>query len=304
MISLGLILFSSLFVLGIIARVKSLTSGRKGPGILQPLYDMYRLLRKGIVYSETSSWIFQVAPALNLATVFIAAMLIPFGESSGLISFTGDYIYFAYILALGKVFIMLAALDTGSPFEGMGTAREGLFSLLVEPAFFLLIGSFGLLTGHTSFHAILEHIHFDNQVSVLMGGLAAYILFQIAMVETSRLPVDDPKTHLELTMVHEVMVLDHSGPDLAFIQYSVALKMAIFAGLIANFIIPPSLPIVLQGLLFLGIQTGFGVLVGLAESFRPRKRMRLNIDFIFSLTSLAILLFFSALVLTEKFINN
>lgn len=300
MISFLLILAASLFFMGVIARIKSIAQGRKGPGIFQPLRDMRRLLRKGAVFSETTSWIFQFAPSLSFAALVTAALTVPFADHPGLLSFRGDFVFFAYMLALGKFFMIMAAMDTGSPFEGMGAAREGLYSLLVEPAFFILIGSFGLLTGNTSFFDIFSKFHFNNEVSYLMGGMAAYVLFQIAMIENSRLPVDDPKTHLELTMVHEVMILDTSGPDLAMMQMGVAFKFAVYGALIANFILPPALPIWLEAILFLLVQFLFSVMVGLAESFRARKRMRLNVEFIFTLTSLSILLFFTALVLTQK----
>ena len=140
-LSLLLIIITSLFFTGIIIRTKSIFSGRKGPGIIQPMKDIFRSLRKGSVYSETSSIIFQLAPTIYFATILMAILFIPFGNQKGILSFNGDFVFFAYVLALGKFFMIIAALDTGSSFEGMGASREALYSMLVEPAFFILMGS-------------------------------------------------------------------------------------------------------------------------------------------------------------------
>src|ERR1700693_1935381 len=169
-----LIVASSLFFSGIIIRTKSIFSGRKGPGIFQPLKDIWRLFRKGAVYSNTSSFIFQIAPSIYFASVLMAIFLIPFGNKPGIISFNGDFIFFAYVLALGKFFLIISALDTGSSFEGMGASREALYSLLVEPAFFILMGSFALLTGNTSLHEIFGSLHFGSYISYGVGVLAAF----------------------------------------------------------------------------------------------------------------------------------
>ena len=154
MLSLVLIILAAAFFTGIVIRTKSIVSGRKGPGVFQPLMDVLRLFRKGAVYSETTSFVFRIAPTIYFASVFVAMLVVPFGRSKGLISFNGDFIFFAYVLALGKFFNIIGALDTGSSFEGMGASREALYSMFAEPAFFLVMGSLGLLTGYTSFHEI------------------------------------------------------------------------------------------------------------------------------------------------------
>ncbi|HZJ36167.1 MAG TPA: NADH-quinone oxidoreductase subunit H, partial [Gillisia sp.] len=235
MISLVLILLTSLFFMGIVIRTKSIASGRKGPGLFQPMKDVIRLWKKGSVYSNTTSFIFQIAPSIYFASIIMAIMVIPFGEYKGIISFDGDFVFFAYVLALGKFFSIIGALDTGSSFEGMGASREALYSMLAEPAFFILMGSFALYTGHTSFHEIFVSLHFGSYISYGLGALATFVLVMIAMIENSRMPVDDPKTHLELTMVHEVMILDNSGFDLGLILYGTNLKFAMYGALIANF---------------------------------------------------------------------
>jgi len=301
MVSFLLILTASFFFMGLIIRTKSLASGRKGPGILQPMKDIVRLWRKGAVTSTTTSFIFQIAPTIYFASVLMAIFMIPHGTMPGFISFDGDFVMFAYILALGKFLMIISALDTGSSFEGMGAARESLFSMLVEPAFFIIMGSFALFTGHTSFFDIFSTLNFGNNISYLIGILATFVLVMIAMIENSRMPVDDPKTHLELTMVHEVMILDNSGFDLGLIFFTTNLKFAMYGALIANLFVG-SVPMPASIILFFGIQFLFAVIVGIIESFMARFRMSHNPQFIFILTSVSLLIFFGVLLVLGKFI--
>lgn len=302
MLSLLLIVSASLFFTGIIIRTKSILSGRKGPGIFQPMKDIWRLFRKGAVFSETSSIIFQIAPSIYFASVLMAVLLVPFGNMPGIISFKGDIIFFAYILALGKFFNIISALDTGSSFSGMGASREALYSLLVEPAFFILMGSSALLTGHTSFHEIFSSLHFGSYISYAVGTLAAFVLIIIALVENSRMPVDDPKTHLELTMVHEVMILDNSGFDLGLIHYTTNLKFAMYGALIANFFLTPGYELYYSIPIFIGVQILFAMVVGFVESFMARFRMNHNPQFIIMLTSISLLIFLGVLLILGKFV--
>ena len=301
MLSIILILFSSIFFTGIILRTKSLTSGRKGPGIMQPVKDVIRLFKKGSVYSETTSIIFWIAPAIYFSSVLMACLVIPFGSYKGIVSFDGDFIFFAYILALGKFFSIISAMDTGSSFEGMGASREALFSMFAEPAFFILIGSFALLTGNTSFYNIFLTLHLGSSITYTLGGLAAFVIVLIAMIENSRMPVDDPKTHLELTMIHEVMVLDNSGFDLGLILTAGYLKFAMYGAIIADFFIG-SLSVSLALPLFLLIQALFAVTVGLIESFMARFRMNHNPQFILALSSVSFLIFLGVLLVLDKFV--
>lgn len=291
MISFILIIISSIFFSGIIARIKSKAQGRKGPVILQPMYDVLRLLRKGSVYSTTTGPIFRIAPTVYFATVVMAIAVIPFGDRGGLISFDCDFVFFAYVLAFGKFFNIIASLDTGSSFEGMGASREALFSMLVEPAFFLLIGSLGLISGSTSFADIFGAFHLGSSSSYAFALIAAFVLLMICMIENSRMPVDDPKTHLELTMVHEVMILDNSGFDLGLISMATHLKFAMYSALIANLFIG-SLPIFPAIVAFFAIEVICAVCVGITESFMARYRMSHNAQFILALTSLSLLIFF------------
>ena len=299
-VSLILIFAISLVFSGIIIRTKSTLSGRKGAGILQPLKDVWRLFRKGAVYSETSSFIFRIAPSIYFSTVLMAAFLIPFDSYPGILSFRGDFVFFAYVLALGKFFMIIGAMDTGSSFEGMGASREALYSMLAEPAFFVLMGSFALLTGYTSFFEIFSNLHFGSYISYALGTLATFVLVIVAMIENSRMPIDDPKTHLELTMVHEVMILDNSGFDLGLILYTTHLKFAIYGALIANFLVPSGLALHYSIIVFMVIQILFAISVGIIESFMARFRMTHNPQFIFTLSSISILIFLGVLLMLGR----
>lgn len=300
MLSLILIIIAGAFFSGVIIRVKSIASGRKGPGVFQPIKDVTRLFKKGVVYSETTSFVFQIAPTIYFSSVVMAMLVVPFGQSKGIISFNGDFIFFAYVLALGKFFSIIAAMDTGSSFEGMGASREALFSMFAEPAFFILMGSLALLTGHTSFQEIFAALHIGSYISYALAILGTFVLMMISMVENSRMPIDDPKTHLELTMVHEVMILDNSGFDLGLILTAGYLKFAIYGALVVNLFIG-MFPYHYSIPMFFVIQFVLASGVGLIESFMARFRMSHNAQFIFVLTSVSLLIFFGALLILGKF---
>ena len=304
MIQIGLILLAALFFPGMILRTKSIASGRKGPGILQPLKDIAVLFRKGSVISTTTSWIFQAAPVIGLAAVLTSLLVIPFANFKAVLPFEADFVLFAYLMAVGKFFMIIGALDTGSSFEGMGANREALFSMLVEPAFFILMGTFAMLTGFTSFSEIFSSFHMGgNPYAFIYGLISFYLLVQIAMIENSRMPVDDPKTHLELTMIHEVMILDYSGFDKAMIHLTTYLKFAVYGSLICSSLVPAGWNPAIQVALFFAVQLIFAVIIGLAESFRGRNKMFRNSQFILTLSAIALLAFVVVLILTKKLIN-
>ena len=283
-----------LFV-GVLNRTKALWAGRKGAPLLQPFYDFLRLLRKGRVVSPTTTAVFAMAPSASLAAVLLACSMVPMISGRALFSFPGDFVAFACLLGLGKFLMVLAALDTGSSFEGMGAAREATFSVLVEPAFFLVLGALSAVRGVPSFSAILPSGPASGGLVQVALALCLFSFFILLLAEGCRVPVDDPNTHLELTMIHEVMVLDHSGPDLALIQYGAALKMVAVGALMAAMVLPAGLPAgwslaALAGFLFL-----LAVLVGCVESMSARYRMDHVGAFIFlmaanALVVLAILL--------------
>jgi formate hydrogenlyase subunit 4 len=296
-----LIVIAAFFFPGIILRSKSIASGRMGPGVFQPLKDLTVLLHKGSVFSHATGMIFRIAPSLTLISIICAMMLLPFAEQKALFAFEGDFILFAYLLALGKFFTVIAALDTGSSFEGMGASREALFLLLAEPVFFILLATFAMFTGYTSFSVIFNHFFVTGNDYVLIYSIIGIYLFvQIAMIENSRLPVDDPKTHLELTMIHEVMILDYSGFDKALIHIGTYLKFAMFGSLIYNIIVPAGWNVILQTGLFLAVQTLFAIVIGLTESFRARNKMNKNPKFILTLSAVALVAFMVILILTDK----
>lgn len=292
--------FCALLIPGVISITKAKLSGRKGPGLLQPIYDIVRLLRKGSVYSTTTSYIFQYAPTVNFAAALVALAFIPLDDIPGMLHFQGDFVFFAYLLGLGKFLLILNAMDTGSGFEGMGANREALYSMLAEPAFFIVMGSLALLSGHSSFVDIFGQFQETTQYSILLGFLGAYILGQVAMVENSRLPVDDPRTHLELTMVHEVMVLDNSGYDFGIIMATNGLKFGIYAGLLSNLMVPDWFPIGLRIGFALIVSLLFGVMVGLLESFRARNKMARNPQFILTLSAVSLLFFFTIMIIANR----
>lgn len=301
MLSFVLILIAAFFFTGVISRTKSILSGRKGPGIFQPIKDVIRLFKKGVVYSKTTSFIFQIAPTIYFSSVIMAMLVVPFGQSKGIISFNGDFIFFAYVLALGKFFSIIAAMDTGSSFEGMGASREALYSMFAEPAFFILLGSMALLTGHTSFQEIFAAMHLGSSITYALAVLSAFVLGMITMIENSRMPIDDPKTHLELTMIHEVMILDNSGFDLGLILTAGLLKFPVYGALIVNLFIG-MFPYEYAIPMFFAIQMLVAVIIGTIESFMARFRMSHNAQFIFALTSVSLLIFFGVLMILGKFV--
>jgi formate hydrogenlyase subunit 4 len=303
MIILFLSLITAIFFPGIIVRIKSISSGRKGPGIFQPWKNVLLLLRKGSVFSNTTSYIFQVAPVIYLSSIICATLLIPFPGMPSFIGFEGDFVLFAYLLGLGKFLFIISAMDTGSSFEGMGANREALYSMMVEPAFFIIMATLAMITGHISMHEIFSGFYISNHYSFVICLIAVYLLVQITMIENSRMPVDDPKTHLELTMIHEVIILDHSGFDLALIHVATALKFAMYGSLIALCLIPIQLPVMYRIGLFFIIQILFAAITGCMESFRARNKLMKNPQFIITLSSVALLSFVLCVILANQMIK-
>ena len=262
-------------LLGIINRTKALFAGRVGPPLLQPYYDLLRLFRKGSVFSTTTTWIFRAGPVVGLVTAMLAVLMIPLSNSTAPISFTGDLILMVYLLGLSRFFTASAALDTGSPFEGMGAAREVTFACLAEPAFFLGLLVLAKLTGSLQLATMLGDSlapHWGTESASLVLVLLSW--FVVLLVENCRIPFDDPNTHLELTMIHEVMVLDHSGPAFGMILYGAALKLFLFGTLIVRLAIPGSTGFVLLDWLVLGVGLlTVAVGIGVVESIMARLRL-------------------------------
>ena len=272
----SMVLLLPILLTGVVNRTKARWGGRRGPGLLQSGWDLLRLLRKQPVYSAVATPRFRAGAYVVLLASVLAALIAPMLGAFAPLQFEHDFIVFAYTVGLARLFLMLSALDVGSSFEGMGAAREASFSAFAEPALFLLIGSLAIATGHTSFAGLVGALHATTYFPVLVVPAVA-VLFILLQAEASRVPVDDPLTHLELTMVHEVMVLDHSGPELAAMQFAGALKMTVYAGLIAallNPFEPLAQPVAAAGMSLL-LMAAVAVAVGCVESLTARLRMRL-----------------------------
>lgn len=290
-IHVALVLGMSPLLRGVIVKTKARFAGRVGAPLLQPYYDLAKLFRKGSVFSGTTTWVFRLGPIACLSTSILAALLIPFGTDDTPVSFRGDLIVFAYLFGLSRFWMCSAALDTGSPFEGMGAAREATFACLAEPALF-----FGLLvTAWLSKSLELTQMlgaslarHWLAEDASIWGSDAAALLlvlvswFIVLLAENCRVPFDDPNTHLELTMIHEVIVLDHGGPALGMILCGAAIKLFLYAALITRLILPfeigpaswPTIAIdALNWVVFVVAMLAVAVAVGIVESTMARLRM-------------------------------
>lgn len=262
-------------MLGVIAKTKARFAGRVGPPLLQPYWDLLKLFQKGSVFSTTTTWIFWAGPVIGVVTAVLGLLLIPLAGGAVPVSFTGDVVLLAYLFGLSRFFTTSAALDTGSPFEGMGAAREVTFACLAEPALFLGFLVLAKLSGSLR---LAEMLGSSVAGSWTTAGASLALVFLswsiVLLVENCRVPFDDPNTHLELTMIHEVMVLDHSGPAFGLILYAAALKLFAFSALIVRLAVPlttgqPWLdwPAFLAGILFVAVG------IGVVESTMARLKL-------------------------------
>ncbi len=266
------VLLLSPLIPGLINKVKAVMAGRQGPPVLQLYHDLAKLSRKQAVFSRTTTWIFLAGPVGAVAVGLVAAMLVPFGHGHAPLSFQGDVILFAYLFGLARFLTVLSALDTGSSFEGMGAAREVTFAALAEPALFLGFAALAKSTGSLSLSTMLAHtgplFKFSGPLVLVLAGWAI-----VYMAENSRIPVDDPNTHLELTMIHEVMVLDHSGRPFALVLYGASVKLLVLGALLVGPVLPRNGN---PWFNWLSFYLGLGILavaVGIAESVMARFRM-------------------------------
>jgi len=270
-----LLLLAPPLVLGIINKTKAFFAGRKGPPVLQAYYDIAKLLRKSTVYSTTTTWIFRASPIVALSATLCAGLVVPMLASDSPLGFSGDVFLFAYLLALGRFVTMAAALDTGSSFEGMGASREAAFSTFAEPTLFLSLAIICVPAHSATFKDAFDALPWTSwgvsHPSLIAAELA---LFAVVLTESSRIPVDDPNTHLELTMIHEVMVLDHGGPDFAFVLYGSAMKLFVLGALLVHVLFPVPAHGGWQGaLIFTGGQLALAVAIGIVESVTARLRL-------------------------------
>lgn len=291
------------FLSAVIMKVKAYFAGRQGPPLFIKYYTIAKLFRKGSVYSTSTSFVFKLGPVVSFCSAVMVLFFFPLAGAAPIFSFHGDVIILFYLLGLGRFFTILAALDTASPFEGMGAAREAYFSTLAEATVFVVLALFFRLNGSMSFAEYFsgaEAINIWNPPAGSLLLLVVVALFMVLLTENSRVPVDDPATHLELTMIHEVMILDHSGPDLALIELGAYLKLFFYSAFITRLLYPFQLDnIYLNALIFYGIVGLIYVAVGITESIMARYKMNLVPKFI--LTSFALVFF--ATILTMEFVQ-
>jgi formate hydrogenlyase subunit 4 len=270
---LGLLLVAPA-VPGIATKTKSWLTGRRGAPVTQLYWDLLRLLRKGAVYSSATTWVFRVAPVAGVVAPLLALALLPL-DGRALVSFSGDFVGFAGLIALGRFAFLLGALDPGSSFEGMGASRDAAFASLVEPALFINFLVLVMATGQLTLAASLggtQSLPWGATAPALV--MVAVSLFFVMLAEASRVPVDDPATHLELTMIHEVAALDYSGPDLALVLYGAALRMTLMTALPVLVLVAPARrsPAATLALLVGGV-LAIAILVGVVESVMARLRV-------------------------------
>jgi formate hydrogenlyase subunit 4 len=239
-IQLVTLLALSPFIIGLIRKVKARLQCRQGAAILQPYADLAKLFHKQPVISSTTSWIFTATPYIVFASTLTAGLLVPIFVSQNPFNFAGNVIALVYLLALGTFFLILAGLDAGSTFGGMGSSREAIVATLAEPAMMLSIFAIALTAGSTNLSTIVHK-------TALMEGIitappphlmALVAFFVVVLAETGRVPVDNPATHLELTMIHEAMLLEYSGRYLALLEWAAGIKLVVFLSVIANVFAP------------------------------------------------------------------
>ena len=288
----------ALSITGVINRTRALLAGRKGIRFFQHIYNVRLLLRKGSVYSTTTTALFRIAPVVYLGSALLASLFIPVANLEPLLSFHGDIILVAYLLALSRVAIILAAMDTGSSFEGMGAAREALYGALVEPALMMAMATLALFCGYSSFAEIFSTAQEMSVNLTIVLILVAYVFFIIMIIEAGRVPVDDPKTHLELTMIHEVMCLDYSGVDMGMIHIAGWLKNAIFATIAAN-----AVAVTISFHWWFAAPLAVlvtGVAIGVVESLRARNKLSRNITYILTIVAMAALVLLTGFLLIQN----
>ena len=293
-----LMLAVAVSITGVINRTRAVLAGRKGLRFFQHLFDAKVLLGKGAVYSPTTGILFRLAPCVCLASSLAAFLFIPVADLAPLLSFDGDVVMVAYLLALSRVSLILAALDTGSSFEGMGASREALYGALIEPAIMLSMATLAMLSGYTSLADIFSTARSLDVNLTIVVLLAAYVFIKIMFVEAGRVPVDDPRTHLELTMIHEVMCLDYSGIDLAMIQIAGWLKTAVFAMIAADAV---AAAVCFDWLLAAPLAVvAAGLSVGITESMRARNKLARNSTYILTVTAMSALIFLVGYLLSQN----
>jgi formate hydrogenlyase subunit 4 len=270
---MALVLALAPLLTGLVRKVKARLLRRRGPPLLQPYRDLLRLIRKEAVVAENASWLFRAAPYAIFAATWVAAALVPTFASGLLFSWSADVIAIVALLGSARFFLTLAGMDVGTSFGGIGSSREVMIASLAEPAMLMVVFTLSLLAHSTQLSTIAQTIHFTEVGLRISLAMALIALILVALAENARIPVDNPATHLELTMVHEAMVLEYSGRHLAMIELGAALKLVVYLSLIGALFLPlgmagphASAAGYLAGLaLYLGKLTAGGVLLGFFE---------------------------------------
>jgi formate hydrogenlyase subunit 4 len=233
-----LVLLLAPLLTGFVRKVKARLLRRQGPPLIQPYRDLARLLRKEVVLADNASWLFRVSPYLIFAATWVAASLVPTFRTGLLFSWSADLIAIIALLGSARFFLALAGLDVGTSFGGIGSSREVMIASLAEPAMIMIVFTVALIAGSTQLSTMATFL-VSSQVGLRVSlGLALIALIMVAIAENARIPVDNPATHLELTMVHEAMVLEYSGRHLALIELSASLKLLLYVSLIACLFAP------------------------------------------------------------------
>jgi formate hydrogenlyase subunit 4 len=236
---LVLLLAAAPLVSGIINKTKARIQHRHGAGVLQPYFDLAKLLRKEVVISSVASWVFRVTPYLLLGATLVIGLLVPMVAAPAPLHWMGDIITVIYLFAFGRFFVALAGLDTASAFGGLGSSREMSIASIIEPAMMLAIFTASVTAGSTNLSIVVERLSTTPLSMMNPAHLLAFSgLFIVTIAETGRIPVDNPATHLELTMIHEAMILEYSGRYLAFIEWASQVKMLVFLALLSNMFFP------------------------------------------------------------------
>ena len=234
-----LVLFLSPAITGFSRTLKARLQTRRGPSVWQPYRDLYKLVRKGMVIPDTASWIFSATPWVLFATTLLAGLLIPTVSARVPLSLFGDALAVVYLLALGRFFLALGGLDTGSSFGGLGSSREMTISAIAEPALMLAVFTVAIQAGSTNLSMVAQAALGQSWQFLAPSQMLAFAaLFIVLIAETGRIPVDNPATHLELTMIHEAMILEYSGPYLALIEWSASMKQLVLMTLLVNVFFP------------------------------------------------------------------
>ena len=233
------VLLLSPLISGIIRTLKARLQTRRGPGILQPYRDLYKLLRKGMVIPDSASWIFSAAPIVVFSTAILVGLMIPMISADAPLSLFGGVLAVVYLLGLGRFFLALGGLDTGTSFGGLGSSREMTISALAEPAMMLAIFTVALSANSTNLSEVARSAIGQSWRFLAPSQILAFAaMFIVLIAETGRIPVDNPATHLELTMIHEAMILEYSGPYLALIEWGASIKQLILMTLLINTFYP------------------------------------------------------------------